>query len=48
MEDLARQIQSYVDAYSDPNNVSWADSRFYTGSQRAGGALVPSLWRWTW
>ena len=45
MEELARQIQSYVDANSDPDNVSWADSRFYTGSRRAGDALVPSLRR---
>ena len=29
MEELARQIQSYVDANSDPDNVSWAHSRFY-------------------
>ena len=45
MEELARQVQSYVDAYSDPDNVSWTDSRFYAGSRRAGGALVPSLRR---
>ena len=45
MEELARQIQSYVDAYSDPDNVSWADSRFYAGSRRAGDVVVPSLWR---
>ena len=38
-------IQSFVDAYSHPDNVSWADSRFYTGSRRAGDALVPSLRR---
>ena len=45
MEELAKLIQSYVDAYSDPDNESWADSRFYIGSQRAGDALVPSLRR---
>ena len=32
-------------AYSDPEKVSWADSRFYTRSRQAGDALVPSLWR---
>ena len=45
MEELARQIQSHVDPYSDPDNVSRADSRFYAGLRRAGDALVPSL-RW--
>ena len=35
----------FVDANSGPNDVSWADSRFYTGSRRAGDALVPSLRR---
>ena len=40
-----RQIQSYIDAYSDHDNVSLADSRFHTGSRRAGDALVPSLRR---
>ena len=45
MEELARQMQSSVDAYNDPDNVSWSDSRFYTGSRRAGDALVPSLRR---
>ena len=38
MEELARQIQSYVYAFSDPDNVSWAD----IGSRRAGDALVPA------
>ena len=33
MEELARHIQSYIHAYSDA---------FYTGSRRAGDALVPS------
>ena len=28
VEEPARQIQSYVDAYIDPDNVSWADSHF--------------------
>ena len=28
---------------SDPDDVSWAGSRFDTGSRRAGDALVPSL-----
>ena len=28
-----------------PDNMSWADSRFYAGSRRAGDALVPSLRR---
>ena len=32
-------------AIIDPDNVSWADSRFYTGSRRAGDVLVPSLRR---
>ena len=45
VEELARQIQSSVDAYSGPDNVSWSESRLYTGSWRAGGALVPSLRR---
>ena len=27
------------------DNVSWSDSRFYTGSRRAGDAFVPSLRR---
>ena len=40
MEALARQFQSYVDGYRDPDNVSWADSRFYIASRRAGEALV--------
>ena len=31
MEEPARQILSCVDAHSDPDNVSWSDSRFYTG-----------------
>ena len=43
MEELARQIQSDVDAYNHPDSVSWADSRFHTGSRQAGDALVPSL-----
>ena len=45
MEELARQIQCHLDAYSELHNVSWADSRLYTGSRRAGDALVPSLRR---
>ena len=45
MEELARQIQSHVDAYSDPDNVSWADSHFYTGSRRLGYDLAPSIRR---
>ena len=45
MEELARQIQSSVDACSDPDIVSWADSRFNTGSRRAGDALVEFLRR---
>ena len=36
MEEPARQIQSHVDAFSDLDNVSWADSRFHTGSRRVG------------
>ena len=43
--ELARQRQSYVDAHSDPDSASWADSRFDTGSRRSGDALVPSLRR---
>ena len=35
MEGLERQTKSYVDAYNDPDNVSWSDSRFYNGSRRA-------------
>ena len=31
LEELARQIQSYVHACSDPDNVSWADSYFFLG-----------------
>ena len=42
MEDPARQIQSYVDAYSE--TVSWADSRFYIGSRRAGDAKEHRVW----
>ena len=38
-------VQSNVDAHSDPDNVSWAGARFYTGSRRAGDALAPSLRR---
>ena len=30
MEELAKQIQSHVDAHSDPANASWPDSRFHT------------------
>ena len=41
--DVARLMENYVDAYSDPDNVSWSDSLFYTGSRRAGDALVPCL-----
>ena len=37
MEEVARQIQIHADAYNDPDNVSWAASRFYTGS--------PAGWR---
>ena len=37
-KELARQIQSYVGACSDPDNVSWSDSRFFTDSHRAGDA----------
>ena len=44
MEEPARQIQGCVDAHSDPDHMSWADSRYYTGFRRAG-ALVPSLRR---
>ena len=29
MEEQARQIRSHVDAYTDPDNVSWADSCFF-------------------
>ena len=29
------EIQSFVDANSDSDNVSWSDSLFYTGSRRA-------------
>ena len=45
MEELARQIQSHVDACNDSDNVSWSDSRFCTSSRRAGDSLVPSLRR---
>ena len=45
LDDLARQILIYVDVSSDPGGVSWTVSRFYTGSHRAGDALVPSLRR---
>ena len=45
MEEPARQIQCYFDANCDSDNVSWADSRFATGSRRVGDALVPSLGR---
>ena len=45
MEEPARQIQSYVHAYSDLDNEGWADSRFYTGFWWVGDALVPSLRR---
>ena len=45
MEDLARQIRICVDVFSDPCSVSWTVSRFYTGTHRAGDALVPSLRR---
>ena len=27
LNELARQIQSFVDAYSDPDHVNWSDSR---------------------
>ena len=43
MEELARSIQSYVDAYRD--TVSWEGSCFDSGSRQAGDALVLSL-RW--
>ena len=43
MEELAKQIRIYVVVYSDPGNVSWSDSRFYTESHQAGDALVPSV-----
>ena len=45
MEEERRQIQSHVDAHCDPDHVSWADLRCYTGSQGAGDVLVPSLAR---
>ena len=35
--ELARKIQSYVGAYSDPDHVSSSDSRFDTGSRRGVG-----------
>ena len=43
MVELARQMQSYVRAYSDPDNVGLSDSRFYTGSRWEANAPVPSL-----
>ena len=42
MEEPARQSQTDVDAHSDLDNVSWADSRFDTRSRKDGDALVPS------
>ena len=45
VEELARQIESSVDAWNDRDNVRSSDSRFYTGSRRAGDALVPSMRR---
>ena len=47
MQELARQIQSYVDANNDPDNVSWSDSRFYIGSRRAGDSPVQHFQRIT-
>ena len=44
MEELVRQV-AVLDACSGPDNKSWSDSRFYTGSRRAADALVPSLRR---
>ena len=32
-KELARQIQVFIDPYSDPDNVSLSDSRFDSGSQ---------------
>ena len=43
MVELARQTQSYVRAYNDPDDVGLSDSRFYTGSRWEENALVPSL-----
>ena len=44
-KELARQIQSHVNAYSDLDHVSWCDSRFDTGSRRAGDTLAAFV-RW--
>ena len=45
IKELARKIQGYIDSYGDSDNVSWSGSRFDSGSQRAGDALVPFI-RW--
>ena len=47
IQELARQIQSYVDANNDPDNVSWSDSRFYMGSRRAGDSPAQHFQRIT-
>ena len=38
-QELARQIQEYIDSYSGLDNMSWSNSRFDSGSQRAGETL---------
>ena len=43
MEELARQNQSYGDAYNDPDNVSWFDFTLVLGGLEM--PLVPSLRR---
>ena len=40
IQQFARQIQDYVDSYCALDNVSWSDSRFDSGSQRAGDTLA--------
>ena len=43
LEEVCRQIQSYVDAYSDTANVSFKDARHYTARMTAADVIVPSL-----
>ena len=42
IKELARQIQSHVDAYSGLDHVCWSESPFHTGSRRRScdGTLV--------
>ena len=40
-----RRVQSFVDAFSDKDNVTFQDSRYFTASLSVGDAVFPSLRR---